>query len=780
MPHRENESLQGMPLEELLERVNAGRQREKGIIERALRANPRDLPDDTLYPDSPPLSGYGAEADSIFARRSIRSGTDLGHFLSNIDLAAPTKEADEKTPTAPITGISAWDRVPVEEEEQKLGFDPEAAPYQRQEGQSWGQAFGVGAGNIPHSVGERFDELGAVLEDPMGAAEGIYSLAKGIGKSLYQDRATRREDPDVELARGAVREFKASFTPEQLQEDPTAAIANVASVLFPGIKGLQLVARGAGATRAVTALGRAATAADIAADPAISIIRGTGKVAKAGGKQVGGVAAKIGTELLGVTTGRQGGPIREAFRAGLEGVEQREAFLKAVADKTVSEDTVVQISNLLRAERTRLGEAVTAFRHHMQDNPQLLDIRDVKQAVFDDANSLLKEFGGEITEFPSRTEQVLGMDPGSQWQPAPGAGTSPFYQRTVDVPDKISLEDSFIYGENADTVRAAAKKGLNKLFESPDKISALQLDRIKKGMQDFTSSSASAEALIHKVSSALRKKLYDDVDGYAKAFSESDELYTFLDNMKRRTSLNVDEPFTQEANQAFRSALNEDKDTAMRAVRALEAKFGTKALPIRAEIAGQALSRDVPSGLMGRSALLGIVGGGTAVMGAFVNPAIFLGLMGLPAFFPAYVGKWMARAGAGTRVVKETVDSLQGLLEYAKINKIPVSKSLTIAQLVERITNDPSSPSEAPGVFDEEEPQRQSLMSRLGAAEGAARDSAPSVSHLTPLESGPMRPLFEPTMDPAVEDDPFATGMRMRIRRARDPQRSAPSLSVRR
>jgi len=104
----------------------------------------------------------------------------------------------------------------------------------------------------------------------------------------------------------------------------------------------------------------------------------------------------------------------------------------------------------------------------------------------------------------------------------------------------------------------------------------------------------------------------------------------------------------------------------------------------------------------------------------------------------------MARLGAGTRVVKETVDSLQGLLEYAKINKIPVSKALTIAQLVERITNDPSSPSEAPGVFDEEEPQRQSLMSRLGAAEGAARDSSPSVSSETQVESGP---LFEPTMD---------------------------------
>ena len=37
MAHREDENLQGMPLEELLERINAGRQREKGIIRTSLK-----------------------------------------------------------------------------------------------------------------------------------------------------------------------------------------------------------------------------------------------------------------------------------------------------------------------------------------------------------------------------------------------------------------------------------------------------------------------------------------------------------------------------------------------------------------------------------------------------------------------------------------------------------------------------------------------------------------------------------------------------------------------
>ena len=64
--------LQDMSLEELIGRINDGRRREKSIIQQALEANPRDFADTTLTERSPPLSGYGPEADEIFARRNIR------------------------------------------------------------------------------------------------------------------------------------------------------------------------------------------------------------------------------------------------------------------------------------------------------------------------------------------------------------------------------------------------------------------------------------------------------------------------------------------------------------------------------------------------------------------------------------------------------------------------------------------------------------------------------------------------------------------------------------
>lgn len=59
--------------------------REKRIIQQALKSNPKDFADTTLTEASPPLSGYGPEADEIFARRNIRSGTELGQYLFSDD-----------------------------------------------------------------------------------------------------------------------------------------------------------------------------------------------------------------------------------------------------------------------------------------------------------------------------------------------------------------------------------------------------------------------------------------------------------------------------------------------------------------------------------------------------------------------------------------------------------------------------------------------------------------------------------------------------------------------
>ena len=585
--------------------------------------------------------------------------------------------------------------LPDEEEEEgnflqqlgSVGFDPEAAPFQRKEGQSMVGALGNAAGNFPTSLGNRFAELGAVIDDPIAAGKGILALGRGVGKRIIQDKEENRKDPDVNLARQAFGEFKESFSPEQLQEDPTAGIANAASILFPGIKGLQLASRGAGASRLAGALGKAAKVADIASDPAISSIRGAGKGAGAVARKSGRMGAKVGVETLGITTGREAGPVTEAFNAGFEGKKQRQAFLKAVDDKTISEDTVVKVGDLLRAEKKKLGDQVGVIRQQLRDNRQPIDIADVKREIFGDMGEegLISEFGGQVKKTEPGREMTLS-DPIDD----------PLQTRQVKVPDELDFLESSITAatSNVESARNAAQSALQRLFKSPDVVDANDLDLMKKALQDFTlTSSKEAPTLVHKASRILRKKLYDEVPGYAKAFSDYDELSSFLEDMKRRTNLNIDEPFTQSANAAFRSALNEDKDTAMRAVQALEERFGTKKLPIRAEIAGQALSRDVPSGIVGRSALIGAVGLLGTVGGAFLHPALFLSIAGLPAFFPAHVGRQMARLGAGARMAKETVETLDGMLKFAGANKIPISETMTIAQLVERITNDEQKPS---------------------------------------------------------------------------------------
>ena len=610
----------------------------------------------------------------------------------------------------------------------ETGFDPEEAPFQRKKNQSMLRALGVAAGNVPHSLGKRFEELGAVVQDPVAAAEGIASLGKGVGKWMFEkDEEKRKADPDVELARQAWGEFKGSFGPEQLQEDPTAAAANIASVMFPGIKGLQVAARGAGAAGLAGTLGKAAKVADIASDPAVSAIVGAGKGAGAAARRGVQFGGKVGAEVLGITTGRESGPIREAFQSGIESVRKdkkdkdqetpRDAFLRAVSDKAVSEDTVVKVGNLLRDEKARLGQRIGDVRQQMRENPLPVDISDIKQEIFGE-QGLISDFGVEVrrgTDAPPPVEVFPGLQSASR-----------------STPDELDFSKSTVTGNRVDAARAAAKSALNDLFRAGDTVFAHDLDAMKKALQDFTlTTSGEAETLVHKASRALRRKLYDEVPGYAEAFKDFDDLSTFLEDMKRRISLNVDEPFTKASAGAVRTALGEDKDTAFRAVQKLEEKFGSDALPMRAEVAGQALSRDVPSGLVGRSALLtgvGVIGG---LGGAFVDPNLLWAIGTLPAFFPAFVGRRVSELGVGARVAKETVDSLKGMLDYAKVNKIPVTEAMTVAQLVERITD------------DDPERRKASLLQQIGSAS------------LVPGQTAQVRPrkLNEPGLSLG---DPFA------------------------
>ena len=369
-------------------------------------------------------------------------------------------------------------------------------------------------------------------------------------------------------------------------------------------------------------------------------------------------AGRMGANLLGVTTGKGTGAINEALAAGLEG--NRKPFLKAVKDKTVSEDTVLAITERLREQKKARGEAIKALRSEMRKNPQPIDIADVKDAIFGD-DGLAADFGVTVR----RAENGTPVD--------------------------LDFSDSTISGSTVDSARTAAQSALQDLFNRPDQINTFQLDSIKKGLQSFSlSTSSEAEALVHGASKVLREKLYSDVPKYAETFQPFDEMQTFLEEMGQRINLNIDKDFTKAANAAVRNALNEGKDTELRAILRLEERFtpegGTRSdIPIRAEIAGQQLSQDVPSGLVGREAFLGGVGG-TIAAGAFIDPTFLTALVGLPLFSPLVVGKALAAAGAGAAKVAEVQQGIQRMLKAARVNNIPVSRSMTIGQLHERLT----------------------------------------------------------------------------------------------
>ena len=116
----------------------------------------------------------------------------------------------------------------------------------------------------------------------------VSGLTKGGSPSMMMDPARIARDPDVQMATTMVDEFGESIVelPTDIREGyPAEGILNLATVMFPGLKGVQAVSKMAGLSPAVTrGLGTSARVAELVADPVQAAYAGTKAAAKAGGR----------------------------------------------------------------------------------------------------------------------------------------------------------------------------------------------------------------------------------------------------------------------------------------------------------------------------------------------------------------------------------------------------------------------------------------------------------------------------------------------------------------
>ena len=275
------------------------------------------------------------------------------------DLSPWLDEDDEDEKDSRIYSDDFSDRLSAvaEVEEPESWQQPEALS----EDYGAGEFLTTAAKNLPYSLAERGRELDALIDDPGAAWTGVKRLASGgaallgeMGRDPEEVRREREEnllpgqvdttEEDKELARQVWEEVKSQTTdPRKIAQDPTAALANIASLIAPVVGGARMaLAKGGGeGTRAASLLSKGGQVADIAADPILTPALKVGKKAlglagqtKTGQKlkalpgKAQAAAGMIGAHALGEASGVKGEKTIAAYEAGKRG--QRQTLEKAV------------------------------------------------------------------------------------------------------------------------------------------------------------------------------------------------------------------------------------------------------------------------------------------------------------------------------------------------------------------------------------------------------------------------------------------------------------------
>lgn len=537
-----------------------------------------------------------------------------------------------------------------------LSFDEEA-PAQYEPGGGLMANLGKAASNVPWDIANQYRHLETAARNPLQTAKGAFMAVKGFGDVSGGQMGT----PSAGVARQMTGQAIQSVSdPEQLVEHPVEAVANIAAIAAPALRGTR-----------IPGLARVARGAELASDPLQTAVKGGAKVLGAGvkrGMDFGKWTGRMGAEVLGVMTGMQAGPVRESFLAGFEG--NIRPFMEAINDQVnkrqIVDDTLAKLKQL----KKEAGGGTGDFTKGMRQQHLTVEVGELKQAVVDD---LAENFN--VTR---------GVD--AKGQPA------------------LDFSRSTITGKG----RKQTANALQELLDKPDQIFAHDLHTIKLSMDDFfNKASGQANAAVGSAARKIRQVLYDQVDGYQVAMKPYHDTMGFLGELRDELGVNLAKPKKISTGRRLERALGEGREGELALI---EEVSGRTDQPLRAQLAGQKMSQTVPTGLIGRAAIAGIATGAAAA-GAILTPEFLYALAALPAFSPRFIGKQMARLGLAAGQAKRAEQYVSGLLGQAKSVGIPISRTITVAQLQQRLSGDTE---------QGEESQPPSLLRTLGQMQRGA------------------------------------------------------------
>ena len=518
---------------------------------------------------------------------------------SMIDIMAPKDASDE-----------ALKAFAAKEYSQRPSAEP-AAPAAPDYGQmGWGGVASNAFSNLPSSAGQFASDITAPIHSPIQTAKAIGSLALGVFQKMTPGVQADEAMVDAVGKFYMDRYLTTDGFKKALSTDPVGVLSDLSAVFTGG---------GMAAAKAPGTIGKVGNVANTVGrfiDPAAMALK-----VGIGAPKVAGNATKA---AIGLMSGVGDAPISEAFKAGLAGGKDLEAFLKNMRDPLDYMAVVDDAKAALAKMRQQKSEAYKTGMIDVANDATILDIGDVQR-------SLNKSFSENTFKGKFKNDDV---------------------QRALK-----SAQDEIKNWAKLDPAE----------YRTPEGMDALK-QRIGQ-LIDWENKSASENRALQGVYNTIKGTIEKQSPEYSKIMSDYANMAEEIKQIEKALSLN-DKASADTALRKLTSVMRNNVNTNYGQRQQLAEKLQTASgKPLMPSIAGLAMSSLAPRGLAGTGSQLALTG---AVGGALTPWA----LLTAPAQSPRIVGEAAQAAGRMSRPVASAASKLAPFVGPIYKNVAPYSPIL--------------------------------------------------------------------------------------------------------
>ena len=447
--------------------------------------------------------------------------------------------------------------------------------------------------NVPSSAGRLVKDVAGVIRHPIQTVKNIGGVAAGGVQKLIPGQRGQEE-----LFNKTVDFFKNRYGNKQallntIEQDPVGFIADVAGVFTAGgaaLRGTRLGATASSVGRAIEPLGVATRAVS-------ATTRGLGN---------------LGSLSLGISTGQGANAIRSAFRAAETGGQAAIEFRGALRGKIVPENILtVARDGLDNLKEQRSSQYIVEFAK-IKNLKQSLDVSSVRNSI----DEGLKNFNIQRTKG--------GFD----------------FSNSV-IYDKVEARR---IGQFIDETEKWIKS----------KNSPVDLDTLKKRLDDFYTPSAKGRALTNSIRKSVETTIKSQVPEYGKMTAEYQKVSNLINEIESSLSLGKNTSIDRSI-RALLNAIRNDPGIKQALIKKIDDLTPAN---LEAQLSGASLSPGLPSGLIGRSIFAGSLGGGALSLTASTGflPQLLTGLI---VSSPRIVGELLNALGATKKVANDVIRNME-------------------------------------------------------------------------------------------------------------------------